>query len=195
MKRTISLLLACAMMLSGLYFFASADGITVQRCVTWKLFPTKSTDSRDHIRSSYIAEYYSEGQVPTAPKVTPTYEDDGDYFYNFLGWKRISGQQITDYMNDPSLGYTSATFVQEKFAKIETDVVYGAIYGKDPKWLAIDDDTYISITDVTLFLSYLSGEYQKEIGPGRDANKDGICSIEDLTEILYYLTLTEQIKV
>ena len=179
--------MAIVTLLSCLCVFAHADGIEVKHCVTWKFFPTFPDDSREYIRSSYYAEYVKQGEIPVPPDKTPTY-DDSTYFYHFLGWKRLYAEDIEPYRQDPSMGFTPSTFVQEPFEPMaNSDVVYAAVYGMSLKKYAINDDTYIDISDVSMLLSILAGKEYEHVGPGVDANGDGITSIIDATVIIAYL--------
>ena len=187
MKRILALCLAIVTLLSCLCVFVHADGIEIKRCVTWKFFPTSPDDPRDYIRSSYYAEYVAKGEIPVPPDKTPTYDDE-TYFYSFLGWKRMYAEDVDAYRNDPSMGFTPSTFVEEPFEPIgDTDVVYGAVYGMAMKKYAVNDDRLIDISDVSLLLSVLSGKEVADIGPGADSNGDGITNIIDATAILAYL--------
>ena len=187
MKKSLALLLSIVTLFSCLCIFGHADGIEIRRCVTWKFYPTGPNDPRDYVRASYYADYVTKGEIPVPPDKTPTYKDDR-YLYQFLGWKRIYAEDVEPYRLDPSMGYTPSTFVQEPFEEVgDTDVVYCAIYGKSLKKYGVNDDNTVDIKDISMLLSILAGKKYDMVGPGADANGDGITSIVDVTCIVAYL--------
>lgn len=187
MKKLISLLLVLILCVPFVALFAHADPMPVQCCITWKYFPTQKSDSREIIKSSYIAEmHYSGDEIPW-PERIPEYSRDGvDYI--FIGWKLAELQDIKNYWDDPSLGFTPATFEQEELLTImpNTDVNYLALYYK-PLRGDLNFDGLINITDVTILLNHLSSQDAAD-NAAFDIDESGASSISDVTALLDLLS-------
>ena len=191
MKKTISLIISVSLLLSCFLLFSHADGVVIDYCVTWKLYPHKAGDSRAEIAASYIAVQCRAGYMPVPPDVTPTYASDDGYEYRFLGWEKADVDRIKSYLEDPTLGYTAKTFVQKEFEPITGDVVYVAVYERVVEKEKIPGDLDRSgvadIADVTLLLNYLAGltaDIDLELA---DVNGDGDILISDVTALLLLL--------
>ena len=183
MKKTLSLLLAVALIVPFCALFAHADSMPVQCCITWKLFPTQKTDTRDYIKSSYIAEMHFPGDDIAPPDVIPKYSRDGiDYI--FIGWKLASLQEIKSYWNDPTLGYTPATFKQEELIDImpSDDVNYLAVYYHGIPG-DLDLNGTVNVADVTALLDYLSRQVSLS-NSWYDIDRSGVASVSDVTTLL-----------
>ncbi len=111
----------------------------------------------------YISErYYKKGEIPEVPDITPTKTDEHRLFH-FIGWDR-----------EPE--------------PIQKDTVYYAMYQVYEKKYAMNDDTQITIADVTHLLAYLSDESSTKIFTDPDIDGDKAAGIKDVTFLLSYLS-------
>lgn len=154
---------------------STADGISVDRCVTWAMQ-----------KGVWQAEYYAVGEVPVPPVEKPTI-DNADYFYNFVGWQKLnSPEEVNAYYAEPGLKF-GETFIQKPFEPISSDVVYAARYYKVPKKFAVNDDTNVDMQDTFTLLNHLAGDITN-VGPGADADGDGLVTVMDVSKLLHYLS-------
>ncbi len=156
-----------------------ADDLQVKRCVTWI---TK--------QNSWEAEYYQTGSIPVPPEGIPTVEDEY-YLYSFAGWQKLtSPEEVNAYNEEPGLRFNES-FVPASFEPIQNDTVYAARYYKSPKKFAVNEDKLIDSQDISILLDHLSGKAEN-VGPGADADNDGISTIMDVSKLLYYLLTGEE---
>ena len=186
MKKAIALLLALVLTIPFMALYANA-GVGIQRCITWKLRPFPPNATKQEKDECYIAYYLQEGDPIVPPDVVPTYSKDG-VEYLFLGWKLATLQDSKNYNNDPSLGFTPATYVQEELLTVmpADEVSYNAIFYK-PFRGDLNYDGLVSISDVTVLLNRLAEQEQSTAGI-YDIDESGIVSITDVTALLGMLT-------
>ncbi len=175
----ISLSLFISMISSLLCFHVHADDIAIPRCVTWLLGIEE-----------YTSQYYKDGEIPLPPNQIPIV-DSNEYFYNFVGWQLLtSPEEVIAYRAEPAIAF-GEKFKQKPFEPIHSELVFAARFSKAPKKFAVNNDTYVDISDVTALLNHLSGA-NTPVGPGADADGDGVSSIMDVTKLLNYLTTGEE---
>ena len=113
-----------------------------------------------------IGEYYldparySVGEIPPVPDIVP-YKNDETRLFHFIGW---------DKEPEP----------------VKEDSFYYAMYEVYDKKYAMDEDTLVSIADVTLLLSILAGE-EHPTTSSTDISQDDSTNIQDVTVLLMYL--------